>query len=140
MSTKNYPKKVHVNVHLKWGLYYVRNKKPIFFQEYGTETTAQQEGSRCPQLPLESDMSEECLFLNIYTPAVVNNDTSVMVFIHGGALITGSGGQRNYGPQFILDYDVIMVSLNYRLGPLGFLSLDNDVMSGNIGFRQDNYS
>jgi len=58
-----------------------------------------------------------------------------MVYIHGGALITGSGGQRYYGPQFILDYDVIMVSINYRLGPLGFLSLDNDVMSGNIGFR-----
>ena len=47
-----------------------------------------------------------------------------------------SGGQALYGPQFMLDYDVIMVSLNYRLGPLGFLSLETDAMPSNLGFRQ----
>ena len=51
-----------------------------------------------------------------------------------------SGGQALYGPQFMLDYDVIMVSLNYRLGPLGFLSLETDAMPSNLGFRQGLFS
>ncbi|KAK3926001.1 Esterase FE4 [Frankliniella fusca] len=57
----------------------------------------------------------------------------VMVWIHGGAFLTGSGWM--YGPEFILDKDVILVSFNYRLGVLGFLSTGDDVIPGNFGMK-----
>jgi acetylcholinesterase len=44
-----------------------------------------------------------------------------MVWIHGGAWFSGSGGTRTYGPQYLLDKDIILVTINYRLGTLGTL-------------------
>ena len=57
----------------------------------------------------------------------------VMVWIHGGGFSTGSGFM--YGPEYILDKDVIFVSFNYRLGPLGFLSSGDGVIAGNFGMK-----
>lgn len=61
---------------------------------------------------------EDCLYLNIYTskldPAALLN---VIVHIHGGAFMFNHGG--SYGPKILLDRDVVYVTLNYRLGPLG---------------------
>jgi carboxylesterase type B len=45
----------------------------------------------------------------------------VMVWIHGGAWFSGSGGTHMYGPQYLLDKDIILVTINYRLGTLGTL-------------------
>ena len=59
----------------------------------------------------------------------------VMVWIHGGGLLAGNGNKHTYGPQFLMDEDVVMVSINYRLGYLGFLSLDTPEVSGNQGLR-----
>lgn len=96
---------------------------------------AQKEGPVCPQKPFESEkMNEECLFLNIYVPQEGDN-FPVMVFIHGGAFLSGSGGSGLYGPQYLLDKSVILVTLNYRLGAFGFLSLENDAGPGNMGLR-----
>ena len=73
---------------------------------------------------------EDCLTLNVYT-----TDTSpdemlpVFVWFHGGGLSTGQGDM--YGPQFFIEYNIMIVTVNYRLGPLGELSLDNDLVSGN---------
>ena len=68
---------------------------------------------------------EDCLVLNVYVPemALETKDKliPVMVFIHGGGLIVGTSG--NHGPGYLLERDVILVTLNYRLGPLGFLNL-----------------
>lgn len=47
-----------------------------------------------------------------------------MVFIHGGAFMSGSGDDSQYGPRFLLARDVILVTINYRLEVLGFLALD----------------
>lgn len=58
-----------------------------------------------------------------------------MVWIHGGAWILGQGGNTEYGPENFLDHDIILVSGNYRLGPLGFLSTEDDNASGNFGFK-----
>ena len=60
-----------------------------------------------------------------------------MVWIHGGGFLIGSGAPNLYGPQYFMDSDqeVILVTFNYRLGPLGFLSFDNDVVSGNMGLK-----
>ena len=67
---------------------------------------------------------EDCLILNVYVPekpASSDEDLPVMVYIHGGGFITGDSGM--YGPKYLLERDVILVTVNYRLGPLGFLNL-----------------
>ena len=57
---------------------------------------------------------------------------SVMVWIHGGGFVRGNGGKDFYGPDFFMSSEnpVILVTLNYRLGILGFLSLGDDVVTG----------
>ena len=56
-----------------------------------------------------------------------------MVFIHGGAFVIGSS--ETYDPTPLVREDVIVVTLNYRLGALGFLHFGNDVAPGNLGLR-----
>ncbi|XP_046425209.1 venom carboxylesterase-6-like isoform X1 [Neodiprion fabricii] len=85
--------------------------------------------------------SEDCLYLNIYAPIMNRSDgiTSsanslpIILFIHGGAFQFGTGSL--YGPKYLLDYDVILVTINYRLGPLGFLSTEDETIAGNMGLK-----
>ena len=53
----------------------------------------------------------------------------------GGAFCVGSNDSRQYGPDFLVDHDVVMVGMNYRLGPLGFFSLECDEAPGNQGLH-----
>ncbi|XP_071439355.1 venom carboxylesterase-6-like isoform X2 [Hetaerina americana] len=79
---------------------------------------------------------EDCLYLNVYTPKVTSNKRSsldVLIVIHGGAFMFGTG--QFYGPNYVLDRNMILVTINYRLGPLGFLSLEDEVAPGNNGMR-----
>nr|CAI5867393.1 unnamed protein product [Callosobruchus analis] len=57
----------------------------------------------------------------------------VLVYIHGGAFMCGSGGL--YVPNFIMNRPIVYVNFNYRLGPLGFLSTEDDVLPGNLGLK-----
>ncbi len=71
------------------------------------------------------EQGEDCLFLNVVTPAVDAGRRPVLVWIHGGAFTIGSGSQRMYAPEpLVRRGDVVVISLNYRLGALGFLHLD----------------
>src|SRR5579859_6551492 len=75
-----------------------------------------------PFLP-PGPMSEDCLYLNVYTPAPHSNEVGgrpVLVWIHGGGL-TQDGG-RNYEPTGLAADGVVVVTINYRLGALGFLA------------------
>jgi para-nitrobenzyl esterase len=63
--------------------------------------------------------SEDCLYLNVYTP-VGAGPYPVMVWIHGGALLVGQSDL--YDPTALIGSDVVVVTINYRLGPLGFLT------------------
>ncbi|WP_285274978.1 carboxylesterase/lipase family protein [Halopseudomonas bauzanensis] len=79
-------------------------------------------GSSCPQdaSPFgEASLDEDCLFLNVYAPEAPG-EYPVMVWIHGGAFIYGSGG-ASYDPVRLVEQGVVVVTLNYRLGALGFL-------------------
>lgn len=58
-----------------------------------------------------------------------------MVWIHGGAFAVGSGNAFLYGPDHLVGAGVVLVTLNYRLGALGFLSLENDEVPGNMGLK-----
>ncbi|MEA2755218.1 MAG: para-nitrobenzyl esterase [Aliidongia sp.] len=80
-------------------------------------------GNACPQpgntAPLAQ--SEDCLFLNVYVPAHPHADLPVFYWIHGGALVTGTGAQ--YDPSvMVARSDIIVVTINYRLGALGWLA------------------
>jgi para-nitrobenzyl esterase len=68
--------------------------------------------------------SEDSLYLNVWTPACDDARRPVMVWIHGGAFIWGAGDTPWYdGTQFANHGDVVVVTINYRLGPFGFLHL-----------------
>ena len=72
-------------------------------------------------IPLQ-EISEDCLYLNIWTPALDGRKRPVMVWIHGGGNTVGSGTQpRIDGRRLALAGDVVVVTTNYRLGAFGFL-------------------
>lgn len=83
--------------------------------------------------------SEDCLTLNVWTPAADSRKRPVLVWVHGGGLTTGSGADPySQGHHFAQDGDMVFVSVNYRLGALGFLHLgdllgDDYASSGNSG-------
>jgi len=72
------------------------------------------------------EQSEDCLSLNIWTPDVRGEKRPVMVWIHGGAYVFGAGSQGIYnGRNLALRGNVVVVTLNYRLGAFGFLNLSD---------------
>jgi para-nitrobenzyl esterase len=90
--------------------------------------------------PKPEQSEADCLTLNIFTPAPDGAKRPVMVWIHGGAFVTGSGATPWYdGTAFARNGNVVVVTINYRLGALGFLHLDelSDAFagsgSGNVG-------
>lgn len=93
--------------------------------EKGT-TKAWEYGLICPQRGAGKDaQSEDCLFLNIWTPSVDSRAKRiVMVYIHGGAYSTGSGNEPlTDGTQLATSGDVVVVTLSHRLNAFGYLSL-----------------
>ena len=104
-------------------------------------------GAACPQKPGLSvsagagdpgPLSEDCLFLNVWTPrAGAAAKLPVMVWIHGGALIFGAGSPPFYDGSALAARGAVVVTLNYRLGPLGFFShpaLDKAHPGGPVNF------
>jgi len=80
-------------------------------------------GSSCPQTAGAfgaGSVDEDCLFLNIFTPKG-DGPYPVMVWIHGGAFVSGAGSDSGYDATRLVAENVIVVTLNYRLGALGFL-------------------
>jgi para-nitrobenzyl esterase len=72
---------------------------------------------------LNTSTAEDCLYLNVYTPpALPRRALPVMVWIHGGGF-TGGAGSIYDGAPLAAGHDVIVVTINYRLGPFGFLAL-----------------
>lgn len=80
----------------------------------------------------------DCLTLNVWTPAPDAGRRPVMVWIHGGAFVSGTGSTAWYDGSNLASRDVVVVTLNYRLGALGFLHLadlggERFAGSGNVG-------
>ncbi|WP_151734415.1 carboxylesterase/lipase family protein ['Paenibacillus yunnanensis' Narsing Rao et al. 2020] len=68
--------------------------------------------------------AEDCLYLNVWSPAEEGEKLPVMVWIHGGTFVTGAGSQPMFeGSALARSGRVVVVTVNYRLGPLGFLHL-----------------
>jgi carboxylesterase type B len=84
--------------------------------------------------PYQGD--EDCLQLNVYVPVTESkpkNGYPVMVWFHGGGFTSGDATTKVYGPGALLDQDVILVTVNYRLGILGFMTLGTDNENGIAG-------
>ncbi|XP_033221036.1 esterase SG1-like [Belonocnema kinseyi] len=123
----------------------LRFRSPVPAEKWKGLRLAHTEGNMCPQLKSKNLLGDEnCLYLNIYTPILEFNSTlinskknllPVMVWIHGGGFKTGSGSFTVYGPSYILDKDVILVSINYRLGVLGFFTTGDLLVPGNMGLK-----
>lgn len=102
-------------------------------------------GSSCMQwdhlLPTPDNRlrgAEDCLFLNVYVPKSVlgcgcDKKVPVFFYIHGGAFMFG--GSDFYSPLRFMTREVILVTFNYRLGPLGYLSTEDEVIPGNQGMK-----
>ncbi|CAH1640554.1 unnamed protein product [Spodoptera littoralis] len=103
--------------------------------------SAKQFGSKCYQYDAFFEKgkvcgSEDCLYLNVYTPSIKpDKPLPVMFWIHGGGFISGAGDDDVYGPKFLVRQDVILVTFNYRLEVLGFLCLDTEDVPGNAGMK-----
>ncbi|XP_060878202.1 esterase FE4-like isoform X2 [Metopolophium dirhodum] len=121
----------------------LRFKAPVKHPGWSGVLEAISEGDRCMQYAFMTDHiigSEDCLYLNVLVPQVVktnelNGKLAVMIFIHGGAFNYGCGSVNEYSPDYLLDENVIVVTLNYRLNALGFLNLDIDECPGNMGLK-----
>ena len=101
----------------------------------------------CPQLKVVDGVhlgAEDCLYLNVYVPKPVDGGAAllpVMVFFFGGGWSLGDGDEGGWydGKNVALNNNVVVVSLNYRIGALGFLALDGlkdenpDRTTGNYG-------
>jgi para-nitrobenzyl esterase len=86
---------------------------------------------RCMQQPLYSDMmfrspapSEDCLYLNVWTPANLSKSAStklpVLVYIYGGGFMAGDSSERRYDGAALAARGIVVVTINYRLGAFGF--------------------
>ncbi|MEU3984036.1 carboxylesterase family protein [Streptomyces sp. NPDC026672] len=97
--------------------------------------TADKKGAACPQQGVEG--SEDCLFVNVYRPERPHHrgPLPVFVWLHGGGFTGGSG--NDFDPvELVTENDIVVVTVNYRLGALGFLAapaLDTSSPAGNYG-------
>ncbi len=124
----------------------LRWKAPVAKGNLGNyDATRKRDG--CPQGPGMTGVfftSEDCLYLDIYTPKNISTPVPVMVFLHGGGYDIGSGGEPQYDGTRLAERGVIVVTVNYRLGILGHLALadlsaegfddDGVAHSGNYAF------
>nr|KAG5710088.1 hypothetical protein BaRGS_030164 [Batillaria attramentaria] len=130
----------------------LRFAKPQPPQPFSGVHDASKYGSMCLQVALGPvhPMSEDCLFLNVFAPFTPRNSLSsssasegrnetytagpypVLVFIHGGGFVSGSSNDYEPG-KLVTEADIIVVTLNYRLGVFGFLSTGDSTLPGNYG-------
>ena len=120
------------------GIQYARAERfqaPVDVEKYAEVVEAKSFGAQCPQVPgfMEEILntkdlltSEECLYLNIWKPTVVESPLPVLFWIHGGAYTNGTAATSWYhGANLVQLGEVIVVSINYRLGPFGFIGENN---------------
>jgi para-nitrobenzyl esterase len=125
----------------------LRWRPPQAAASWNAPRDAGQVGAICIQPPANGDngvgplpMSEDCLTLNVWTPEQRERPLPVMVWIHGGGLVNGSGTAALYDGTRLAKRGVVVVTINYRLGRLGFFAhpaltdeADDEEIVGNYG-------
>ncbi|XP_053685665.1 glutactin-like [Sabethes cyaneus] len=110
----------------------LRFQPPVKATSWEGTLDASKPGVMCPQI-WEGNViavDEDCLTLSVFSNSLTAS-RPVMVFIHGGVFYVGSA--MTYRPDYLLEADVVLVVIQYRLGPLGFLSTLSDKIPGNAG-------
>ncbi|CAG9828992.1 unnamed protein product [Diabrotica balteata] len=81
--------------------------------------------------------TEDCLYINVYTPQKPgsNNLLPVLLYIHGGAFVFEAGTFEYFGPKFVIDSGIVVVTFNCRLGVFGFVGTNDGVIPLNIGLK-----
>ncbi len=94
-------------------------------------------GPNCPQTDAANTAKgqEDCLYLNVFTPTTITSLLPILVFIHGGGFTFGSGDTDLLGPETFVEENVLVVTINYRLGVLGFLNTGDRHSPGNFGLK-----
>ncbi|XP_067006682.2 juvenile hormone esterase [Anabrus simplex] len=115
----------------------LRFKAPVPMESWDGIRNATEDGFVCPQdWNGYGTRSEDCLFLNVYTTKLdVTTPRPVVVFLHPGGYYSVTGNSVWAGPQYLLDEDIVLVTANYRLGALGFLSLRDAKLPGNYAMK-----
>ncbi|KAF2903951.1 hypothetical protein ILUMI_02213 [Ignelater luminosus] len=116
----------------------LRFKPPVPVKRWNHVYDATKDGARCPQ-PSGNLISEDCLFLNVYTTKLPHANSkskqAVIVYFHAGGFYSLTGSSELEGPEYYLDQNIVLVTLNYRLGSLGFLSTGDELAPGNNGLK-----
>ncbi|MCW2338583.1 para-nitrobenzyl esterase [Sphingobium sp. B2D3A] len=102
-----------------------RWKAPVAASGWSGLRDATQFGPICPQWRPPVDqrpMSEDCLSVNVWAPAAHKGPLPVMVWIYGGGFLGGSNREPAYDGTALAKMGVVLVTLNYRVGPLGFMA------------------
>jgi len=108
----------------------LRWREPQPVQNWSGVRKADKFGPRAMQLPVFGDMnfrsdgmSEDCLYLNIWTPAKTGNEKlPVLVYFYGGGYMAGDGSEPRYDGESMARRGIVAITVNYRLGIFGFLS------------------
>ncbi|XP_052807957.1 neuroligin-4, Y-linked-like [Mya arenaria] len=116
-----------------------RFKRPVPYGDLASPFDASKFGSSCPQIErppfAKYSINEDCLFLNVYVPATASDRPeghAIMIWIHGGGLNYGAG-QLYAGEVLAAHGNVIIVTINYRVGVFGFLNIGDERAQGNMG-------
>lgn len=116
----------------------LRFKDPVAMQPWSDVQDCSAYGPVCLQ-PSQwyQTMSEDCLHLNVFTKSIPSSGSEslkpVIVYIHGGGF--GTGSAMEHGPKYLMERDVVVVTMSYRLGPFGFLALETSGAAGNQGLK-----
>ncbi|CAH4030313.1 unnamed protein product [Pieris brassicae] len=123
----------------------LRFKPPVPHEGWDDVLEAKRERKSCAQYNIPSSGNEfgfcgneDCLYLSIHTPHLpVDKDVKlpVIVFLYNQHFKTSYNSSKDYGPDFLMKEEVILVTVNHRLGAFGFLSFGDDVLPGNNGLR-----
>ncbi|XP_042145645.1 cholinesterase 1 [Ixodes scapularis] len=119
---------------------HLRFRKPTPSKSWSGAYDATQKKFSCPQqlypslADIATDLSEDCLYLNVWTPSTVRPTRPVVVWIHGGGFAFGSSYESGFnGSLLAVMHDLVVVTMNYRLGIFGFLDAGVPDAPGNVG-------
>ncbi|KAK9501023.1 hypothetical protein O3M35_002155 [Rhynocoris fuscipes] len=120
----------------------LRLKNPEPIEPWTDELDATNDSPKCYQVGTITKAEknniigqEDCLYLSVYTPNLEPKEKlPVFVYIHGGAFRWGSEGPK-YNAGYLMDEDIVLVNVHYRLGVLGFLSTEDEHIPGNYGLK-----
>ncbi|XP_031333110.1 putative inactive carboxylesterase 4 isoform X2 [Photinus pyralis] len=111
---------------------------PVALSNYASVIKAYNEGPSCAQstIPFVTIGEEDCLYLNVYTPMLkCHTQLPVMIWFHGGFFEIGGHTYQTYHPDYFMNEEVVVVTINYRLNILGFLSTEDMEAPGNYGLK-----